>query len=153
MTTKRASIMFRGLFLGYSGFLLLVGTEVESVMISEQPGVPSACYSIPESRARLAAKDKLDTLDLNFTEIGLNYIELYQELEMISMKSFEYLNENYVEINCTLVDLCKTTRTVDGILDLKLPNSVGFLTNVIKIDAKNIVAYLFDNKSSVLINA
>ena len=51
-----------------------------------------------------------------------------------------------------MVDLCKTTRTVDGILDLKLPNSVGFLTNVIKIDAKNIVAYLFENKSSVLIN-
>ena len=88
MATRRASIMFRVLFLG-SGFLLLVGTEVESVVISEQPGVLSTCYSIPESRARLAAKDKLDALDLNFTDIGLNYITLYQELEMISMKNVE----------------------------------------------------------------
>ena len=50
------------------------------------------------------------------------------------------------------MDLCKTTKTVDGILDLMLPTSVGFLTNVIKIDARNIGAYLFDNKTSVLIN-
>ena len=50
------------------------------------------------------------------------------------------------------MDLCKTTKTVDGILDLMLPTSVGFLTNVIKIDARNIVAYLFENKTSVLIN-
>ena len=88
MITKRASIMFR-MFLGI-GFLLLVSTVVESVVTFGQPGALSTCYSIPESRARLAAKDKLDALDLNFTEIGLNYIELYQELEMISMKSVEY---------------------------------------------------------------
>ena len=67
MATKMANIMFRGLLLGYSGFLLLFGSEVESNMISEQPGVPSAYYTIPESRARLSAKDKLETLDLNFT--------------------------------------------------------------------------------------
>ena len=143
--------MLRGLFLGI-GFLLLVSTVVESVVTSGQPGALSTCYSIPESRARLAAKDKLDALDLNFTDIGLNYITLYQELEMISMKNVEYQKEKYVEINCTLVDLCKTTKTVDGILDLMLPTSVGFLTNVIKIDARNVEAYLFDNKTSVLIN-
>ena len=131
--------MFVGLFLSFSGFLLLFGTEVESVMISEQPIVPSACYSIPESRARLAAKDKLETLDLNFTEIWLIYLELYEELELISMKDFEYLDGKYVAMNCTLVDLCKTSRSVDGILDLKLPSSIGFLTNVVKLDDKNIV--------------
>ena len=107
MATRRVNSMFRGLFLGYTGFLLLFGSEVESVMISEQPGVPSACYSIPESRARLSAKDKIEAIDLNFTEIGLSYIELYEELEMISMKNFEYLDGNYVEMNCTLIDIYK----------------------------------------------
>ena len=80
--------MFRGLFLDI-GFLLLVSTVVESVVTSGQPGALSTCYSIPENRERLAAKDKLDALDLNFTDIGLNYITLYQELEMISMKNVE----------------------------------------------------------------
>ena len=57
-----------------------------------------------------------------------------------------------MELNCTLVDICKTTKDVDGILDLMLPLSVGFLTNVIKIDSKNIVAYLLENKTSGMIN-
>ena len=105
--------MFRGLFLDI-GFLFLVSTVVESVVTSGQPGALSTCYSIPENRAHLAGKDKLDALDLNFTEIAQNDIELYQELEMISMKNVEYQKEKYVEINCTLVDLCKTTKTVDG---------------------------------------
>ena len=50
------------------------------------------------------------------------------------------------------MDICTTTKTVDGTLDLMLPSSVGFLTNVIKIDSRNIVAYLFENKTSVMIN-
>ena len=77
---------------------------------------------------------------------------MYEELELISIKYFEYLDGKYVAMNCTLVDLCKTSRSVDVILDLKLPSSIGFLTNMVKLDAKNIVAYLFENKSSVLIN-
>ena len=144
--------MLVGLLLGFSGILLLFGTKVGGYMISEQSIVPTDCYSIPESRPRLAAKDKLETLDLNFTEIGLKYLELYEELELISMKDFEYQEGKYVAMNCTLVDLCKTSRSVDGILDLNLPSYIGFLTIVVKLDAKNIVAYLFQNKSSVLIN-
>ena len=116
MTTKRAGIMFRGLFLDI-GFLLLVSTVVKSVVTSGQPGALSTCYSIPENRAQLAGKDKLDALDLNFTEIGQNYIELYQELEMISLGSVEYQNEKFIELNCSIVDICRTTKDVDGHLN------------------------------------
>ena len=120
-------------------------------MISK-PILPTDCYSIPESRARLAAKDRIETLDINFTEIGINYLELYEELDVIRMRDFQYQNETYIVMNCSLVDLCKTSRSVDEIMDLQLPSYVGFLTNVVKLDNKNIVAYLFQNKSSVLIN-
>ena len=76
--------MFR-MFLGI-GFLLLVTTVVKCVVTSGEPEALSSCYSIPENRAHLAGKDKLDALDLNFTEIAQNYIESYQELEMVSIK-------------------------------------------------------------------
>ena len=141
-----------------TGLLLLVAAVVECVVSSGEPvtsGEPmalSSCYSIPENRAHLAGKNKLDVHDLNFKELTQNYISLYQELEMISLGSVEYQNEKFIELNCSIVDICRTTKDVDGILNLSLPSSLGFLTNVIKIDSKNIVAYLYDNKTSVMIN-
>ena len=74
MAMRMANNMLFGVFLGFCGNLRLFGTNVGGDMISE-PILPTDCYSIPESRARLAAKDRLETLDLNFTEIGLNYLE------------------------------------------------------------------------------
>ena len=138
--------------------LLLVAAVAECVVssgeivTSGEPMALSSCYLIPENRAHLAGKNKLDVLDLNFTELTQNYISLYQELEMISLGSVEYQNEKFIELNCSIVDICRTTKDVDGILNLSLPSSLGFLTNVIKIDSKNIVAYLYNNKTSVMIN-
>ena len=138
MITNKANIVDE-MFLS-TGFLLLVAAVVECVVSSGEPvtsGEPmalSSCYSIPENRAHLAGKNKLDVLDLNFTELTQNYISLYQELEMISLGSVEYQNEKFIELNCSIVDICRTTKDVDGILNLSLPSSLGFLSNVIKID-------------------
>ena len=123
-----------------AGFLLLVASVAECVVSSEEPVTASepmalsSCYQIPENRAHLAGKNKLTVLDLNFTELTQNYISLYQELDIINLDMVEYQNENFIELNCSIVDICRTTKDVDGILNLSLPSSLGFLTNVIKID-------------------
>ena len=142
--------MLFGVFLYVYWIFLLFGPSVGGDMDSK-PILPTDCYTIPESRARLAAKDRIETSDINFTEIGVNYVELYNELDAIRMKDFRYQNETYVAMNCSLLDLCKTARSVDDIIDLQLPSYVGFLTNVLKLNKETIVAYLFQNKSSVVI--
>ena len=74
MITNRANIVYE-MFLG-TGVLLLVATVVECIVnsgepvTSSEPMALSSCYSIPENRAHLAGKNKLDVLDLNFTEIA-----------------------------------------------------------------------------------
>ena len=156
MINSKANIV-DGMFLS-AGFLLLVASVAECVVSSEEPVTSSepmalsSCYQIPENRAHLAGKNKLTVLDLNFTELTQNYISLYQELDIINLDMVEYQNENFIELDCSIVDICRTTKDVDGILNLSLPSSLGFLSNVIKIDSKNIVAYLYDNKTSVMIN-
>ena len=146
-----ASNMLFGLFVYCCWLLLLCGSSIWGDMDSE-PVLPTDCYMIQESRARLAAKDCIETLEINFTEFGDNYLSLYAELNAIRIKDFRYQNETYVAMNCSLVDLCKTSRSVDDIIDLQLPSYMGFLTNVLKLDKSTIVAYLFQNRSSIVIN-
>ena len=55
-------------------------------------------------------------------------------------------------MNCTLVDLCKTSKSVNDIIAIQLTAYMGFLTNVLKLDENTIVALLFRNRSSVIIN-
>ena len=119
MITNKANIVDE-MFLS-TGFLLLVASVAECVVSSDElvtssePMALPSCYQIPENRAHLAGKNKLDVLDLNFTELAQNYISLYQELEMISLGSVEYQNEKFIELNCSIVDICRTTKDVDGI--------------------------------------
>ena len=64
--------------------------------------LPEDCYMIPQSRAKLAAKDCLETLEVNFTEIAENYIGLYVELEAIRFHNFPYQNNTWVSMNYTV---------------------------------------------------
>ena len=137
--------------------LLLVASIAKCVMSQEpesssEPMALSSCYQIPENRAHLAGKNTLTVLDLNFTELTQNYISLFQELEIINLKMVKYKNENFIEMDCSIVDLCRTTKEVDDILKLSLPSSLGFISNVVKIDGETIVAYLYSNKTAVMIH-
>ena len=131
--------------------LLLCGPSACRDMASK-PKLPEDCYMIHQSRAKLSAKDRLETLEVNFTEIAENYVDLYVELEAIRIHNFPYQNNTWVSINCTLVDMCKTSKSVDDIIAIQLPDSIEFLTNVLKLDENTIVAFLFRNRSSVIIN-
>ena len=64
--------------------------------------LPEDCYMIPQSRAKLAAKDCLETLEVNFTEIAENYVGLYVELEAIRIHNFPYQNNTWVSMNYTV---------------------------------------------------
>ena len=79
-------------------------------------------------------------------------MSLYAELDAIRIQDFRYQNETWVAMNCFLVDLCRTSWSVDNIIDLQLPSYLGFITNVLKLDKSTIVAFLFQNRSSVVIN-
>ena len=133
MINSKANIV-NEMFLS-TGFLLLVASVAECVVSSEEPVTSSepmalsSCYQIPENRAHLAGKNKLTVLDLNFTELTQNYISLYQELDIINLDMVEYQNENFIELDCSIVDICRTTKDVDGILNLSLPYSSTLLVN------------------------
>ena len=141
-----------GLGLVYCYWLLLLCGPSACGDMDSKPMLPTDCNMIHQSRARLAAKDRIETLEINFTEIGENYLSLYAELDAITIHDFRYQNETWAAMNCSLVDLCKTSRSVDDIIDLQLPSYMGFLTNVLKLDKSTIVAFLFQNRSSVVIS-